>query len=120
MIETTGTYNFVSAILNIALVWARIAGPAGVPPLGALSSCVVISVKTQFLNHVKVKDTSQLIQDMSKGLQKLLKYFNGTTISRFFLVFVFPSWVPLFASDVFLVILLLYLKDSEFVIGSAL
>ena len=74
---TTGTYSFVSVILNIGFLEAFIAGLAG------LSSCVVKSVKTQFSDQVKFKDTSQLIKDMSRLLQKLFKYFNGTTISRF-------------------------------------
>ena len=41
-------------------------------------------VITQFSDQVKVKDTSQLISGMSKHLQKLLKYFNGTAVSTFF------------------------------------
>ena len=110
----------MSVILNVAFVGARIAGLAGFPHSGGLASCVVISVKTQFPDHAKVKDTSKLIKGMSKVHQKLLKYFNGTTISRLFLVFMFSSSVPLFAFDVFPVVLLLSLKDLELVIGSAL
>ena len=117
---TTGTYNFVSVILNIAFFGASIFSLAGLSPWAALAVCVVISVKTQFSDHVKVKDTSQLIKGMFEVLQKLLKYSNETTISRFVFVFVFPYSVPLFAFDVFPVIQLLYLKDSEFVIESAL
>ena len=41
-------------------------------------------VITQFSDQVKIKDTSQLISGMSKHLQKLLKYFNGTAVSTFF------------------------------------
>ena len=56
-----------------------------------------------------------IINGMFKVLQKLLKCFNGTTILRFFLVFVFSCLVfsptSRFAFDVFPVILLLYLKD---------
>ena len=40
-------------------------------------------VITQFSNQLKVKNTSQLINGISIFLQKLLKYFNGTTISPF-------------------------------------
>ena len=58
---TTGTYNFVSVILNVAVVVACIEGPAGLSPWGVLAVCVVISVKTQFLDHLKIKDASQLI-----------------------------------------------------------
>ena len=35
---------------------------------------------TQVNDHVKMRLTSQLINDISKVLQKLLKYFNGTAI----------------------------------------
>ena len=117
---TTGTYNFVSVILNIAFVRACIAGIAGLSSWGTLAVCAAISVKTQFSDQVKIKDTSKLIKGMSRLLQKLLKCFNGTTISRFFLDFVFPCSVPLFVFDVFPVILLFYLKESKFVMGSAL
>ena len=81
---TTGTYNFVSVILNVAFVGAFLAGLAGLFSYASTAACVVILVKTQFSDQVKVKDTSQLIKGMSKVLQKLLKCFNGTTISRFF------------------------------------
>ena len=57
---------------------------------------------------------SQLINDISRVLQKLLKYFNGTAVSTFFL---------LTASGVFPFILILYLNDSDSVIlpfGSSL
>ena len=56
------------------------------------SFCCNIS-QTQFSDQFKVKNTSQLIKGMSKRLQKLLKCFNGTTISSFFLVFVFSCSV---------------------------
>ena len=36
---------------------------------------------TQFADHVKISSTSQLIKGISKVVQKLLKYFNGTIIS---------------------------------------
>ena len=52
--------------------------------------------------------TTQLIKGISRVLQKLLKYFNGTTISISFL---------LSESRVFPVILALDLNDSEFVIA---
>ena len=115
-------------ILNAAFVGASILSLASTGGSGSglaiLAACVVISVKKQFSDQVKVRDTSQLIKGMSKPLQKLLNYFNGTAISKFYLVFVFPcsvfspsSW---FAFDVFPVILFLHLKDSEFVMGCAL
>ena len=50
---------------------------------------------THFLYQVKTRLISQLINGISRVLQKLLKYFNGTAIStsfvlpatRFFLLF---------------------------------
>ena len=65
---TTGTYNFVSVILNSNLVGATI---AGLPPCVYLT---VISAKTQFLDQVKINSTSQLISRIIKLLEKLLKY----------------------------------------------
>ena len=72
---TTGTYNFVSFILNVAPDGATIAGSA--------SAFTVISAKTQFLDQVKINSTSQLINGIFKALQKLLKYFRGITTFAF-------------------------------------
>ena len=78
----------MSVILNIAFVGVSILSlpSTGGSALGlvSLNVCVVILVRTQFSDHVKVKDTSQLIKGLSRLLQKLLKYFNGATILRFF------------------------------------
>ena len=63
---TTGTYNFVPAILNFAPDGATIAG------LSPSASFVVISAKTQFSDQVKINSTSQLISGIFKLLQKLL------------------------------------------------
>ena len=76
---TTGTYNFVSVILNSNPVGATIAG------LSPSASLVVISAKTQFLDQVKINSTSQLISGIFKLLQKLLKCFSGITASVSFL-----------------------------------
>ena len=38
---------------------------------------------TQLADQVKIVLTSQLIKDISRVPQKLLKYFNGTIISTF-------------------------------------
>ena len=53
--------------------------------------------------------TSQLINDISRVLQKLLKYFNGTAISTF---------IVLPAAGVFPVIFILYLNNSDCVMLS--
>ena len=103
---TTGTCNFTSSISNIARYEALISGTGG-SALG-LASCVVLSVISQFLDQVQFRDTSQLINDISIVLQKL-RCFNGTEN--------LPAFVFLLLA-VFPVMLVLYLKDSEFVIGS--
>ena len=50
-------------------------------------------VITKVDDHAKIRLTSQLIKGISRVLQKLIKYFTGTTISTFFvlsLLGVFP------------------------------
>ena len=85
-----------------------------------LAACVVISVKTQFSDQVKTRDTPQLIKGMSKVFPKLLKCFNETTISRFhnFLAQCFHRFLDLHFMF-FPVMLLLYFKDSKFVMEIA-
>ena len=64
-------------------------------------------VITQVVDHVKLRLISQFIVDISRVLQKLLKYFNGTAILTSFVL-------PL---SVFLsIIITLDRNDSEFVI----
>ena len=94
---TTGTYSFVSVILNVAHDWATIFESA--------SASTIISTKTQFLDLVKINSTSRLINGIFKTLQKLLNYFRGIT------AFVFVN-ESLFCG-VFPTIFVLYLKDSE-------
>ena len=53
---TTGTYNFVAVIWNVAFVEAIIAGIAGLSPWAALAAYVVISVKIQLSDQFKVKN----------------------------------------------------------------
>ena len=65
---TTGTYNLVSFILNVAPDGATIASSA--------PAFTVTSAKTQFLEQVKINSTSQLINGISKPLRKLLKCFS--------------------------------------------
>ena len=57
---------------------------------------------TQVDDHVRIRLISQLIKIISRFLQKLRKYFNGTAIST-----PFPS------SDIFSVIFTLVLNDSQ-------
>ena len=72
-------------------------------------SLTVISTKTQYLDQVEINFISQLISDVFKFLHKLLKCLKGTAISVSYLPTLFASS----PSFVFLVILVLYLKNSE-------
>ena len=76
---TTGTYNFVSVILNSSSAGGAIAG------LLPCAFLLVISAKAQFLDQVKTNSTSQLISGIFKLLQKLLKCFSGIPTSVSFL-----------------------------------
>ena len=89
----TVTYNIVPVIEDDPDVGAFIAGIAGLSAFALTLACIVISVKTQFLNHAKIRFTLQLISGISKALQNLLKCFNGTTILT---SFVLLSSLPLF------------------------
>ena len=81
---TTGTYNFVSFIWNVALVGVPFAGLAGLAPWAALAVYVVTSVKTQFSDQVKVRDTLQLIKGMSRLLQNCLNILMEQQFQDFF------------------------------------
>ena len=72
---TMGTYNLQSVISNFALVGEliRFAAAAG-GPLKALRT------STHSLYQDKINVISQLINSISKLLQKLPKYFSGMTI----------------------------------------
>ena len=80
--------------------------PDGATIAGSASESTVISAKTQFLDQLRIISTSQLINDISKLLQKLLKCFDGTTTSAF---------VNESSFSVFPTMLALYLKDSKLV-----
>ena len=104
---TTGTYTLQRVIANAAPVRALIASTGGSAERAA--SIVAVSVKIQFSYHVKIRFTSQLINGISDVLQILIRYFN---VTENLTSIVFPL-----LGD-FPVILVLYLKDSESVIGS--
>ena len=79
---TTETYNLQSFILKTAFAGLLIPVTAG---SASGSTCLVALLAIKyFSDQVKVKDTSQLINGMSTVLLKLLKYFNGVTISTSF------------------------------------
>ena len=87
---TTGTYNFA---------------PDGATIAESAAVSTVISAKTQFLNQVKINYTAQLISEIFKLLQKLLKYFKEITSFTFVNESLFSGFFP--------TIFVLYLKDSE-------
>ena len=77
---TTGTYNLQSIISNFALVGDSIAAIGGLGcRLGSFLKALPTS--THSLYQDKINVISQLINGMSKLLQKLPKYFNGIEIS---------------------------------------
>ena len=82
---TTGTYNFVSVILNVA--------PDGATTAELLPcASLVISAKTQFLDQFKINSTSQLILGIFKAFQKLLEFFSGITTLVSFLPTLLASY----------------------------
>ena len=76
---TTETYNLQSVILKTTFVGLLIPATAG--SASGSASLVALLVNTQFSDYVRFKVTSQLINGKFNDLKKLLKYFNGTTIS---------------------------------------
>ena len=66
---TTGTYNFLSVILNSNSAGETIAG----------------------LFKININSISQVISGIFKLLQKLIKYFSGITTSVSFLPILFAS-----------------------------
>ena len=80
----------MSFILNFAFVGLLTAATAGFT--SGFASLVALLVNTQFPVDVKIRFISQLINGMSSVLQKLLSYFNGTTISTSFVLLIFYSF----------------------------
>ena len=60
--------------------------------------------RIQLGSHVNESSILQLINDISKDLQRLLKYFGGTTIFTSFFIPIFSVWPIRFD---------LYLNDDE-------
>ena len=78
----------MSFILNVAFAGLLTEVTAGIT--SGFASLVVLFVNTLYSDHDKIRFISQLINGMSIVLQKLLKYFNGTTISKSFVLLI-PS-----------------------------
>ena len=78
---TTVTFNFMTVICNSNPVGAIIAGGSLLLP----AALTVVSAKAQFLDQVKINSISQLINGISKFIQKLIKCFSGITTSALFI-----------------------------------
>ena len=65
---TTGTYNFVCLIVKIILLGL------------SLLLSLAIAAKTQWFVHLRFGPTFQLINYISRDLQKLPRYFKGTKL----------------------------------------
>ena len=77
---TTGTYFLAQFIWNVALA-AHVASLVGLGRSTATAAVIDILDIMQCLDHDKSSSISQLIISKPRDLQKLLKYFNGTTTS---------------------------------------
>ena len=104
---TTGTINFALLIRNLAEVVA-VAATGRFP-----TTAMVLHIwdPTQYLDHDKSSSISQLIKEKSRDLQKLLRYFNGTTISASNIVSfgVLPIIFVLYSKHLLAVVLLLFI-----------
>ena len=74
----------MSVILNVAFVGSSTAAIAEFT--SGFASFVALLVNIQFSVYVKIRFISQFINGISSVLQKLLKNFNGTTISASFVL----------------------------------
>ena len=61
---------------------------------------VPFEAKTQYFVHLSFNSTSQLINGISRDLQKLFRYISGTTI-RVFLKIPFAPYSNAFANNLF-------------------
>ena len=77
----------------------------------ATAAILDISDTTQYFDHDKSSSISQLIKGESRDLQKLLKYFNGTTTSASDILLSFGVLLIIFvlySKDLLVVVLLLF------------
>ena len=105
---TTGTYNFASFIVKILLLSSKLPWALSVPA----------TEKTQCFVYLSFNSTLQLINGISIGFQKLLKYFNDTAIVTFLkipLAAFGAGWATLFPNN-----LTLCLKDLKLLVFSIL
>ena len=95
---TTGRYNFVSLILKIILLELT------------FSLSAAAADKAQYFVHLRFSFMLQLVNGISNDIQKLLKYFNGTSIVAFFRIPIASS------ASVLPKNLALYLKDLKLLV----
>ena len=98
---TTGTLSFVSVTINFGS-W-----PAAVP-----------ATKHQFLYQVNIRLISELCNDISSVLRKLLKYFNGTINSIYFFWHFFLFVLSFFSLNLNEILLLLSAGKSTILLLS--
>ena len=78
---TTGTYNFISLIVKIILLLLTL----------SLTLSAPAADKTQYFVQLNFNSTLQLINCISRDIQKLLQYFNGIAIVAFLQIPFAPS-----------------------------
>ena len=115
---TTGTSSLALFVWNSAPVVciASLTWTGGLAlGLPAIAGVIDISDTIHSSDHDKSIPIWQLINGKSRDLQKLLKYFNGTTISAFniFLLFhiffgVPPIYFVIYSKDLLAIVLLLF------------
>ena len=98
---TTGTLSFVSVTINV----------------GSCSAAVP-ATKHQFLYQVNIRLISELCNDISSVLRKLLKYFNGTINSIYFFWHFFLFVLSFFSLNLNEILLLLSAGKSTILLLS--
>ena len=93
-------------IWNVASV-VYVAYKGGKGTLAGTAGVFDVSDIIKYLDHGKSRSISQLIKDKLRDFQKLLRYFNGTTISTSNI---------LLSSRVLQIIFVLYSKDLTVVV----
>ena len=93
---TTGTETLALFTWNVALFAEVATSYLTGSVFGTALDVLDVSDITQYLDHDKSSSISQLINGKSRDLQKLLKYFNGTTTSVSNVLLSFAVLLPLF------------------------
>ena len=112
----TGTYSLALFVLNVAPVVciASLVWTGGLTFEFSASACVIdiSDIIVHSFELEKSSSISQLINDKSINLQKLLKYFNGTRTSVFNLLLPFgalPIIFVLYSEDLIVIVSSLFI-----------